>query len=86
MTCHVVLFPPYDLDRLISQEGTMELAVGPRKKYDARFPNKAHAPYINDFCGERFHWTVGNEFFRRIFSTKVYGSLAVLHKDLDGWL
>lgn len=46
---------------------------------------KVHAPYTNGFC-ERFHRTVGDEFFKVAFRTKVYGSLAELQQDLDAWL
>lgn len=46
---------------------------------------KASSPQTNGIC-ERFHKTLGNEFYAAAFRKKVYGSLAELQQDLDEWL
>ena len=46
---------------------------------------KASSPQTNGIC-ERFHKTLGNEFYAVAFRKKVYTSLAELQNDLDEWL
>jgi len=46
---------------------------------------KASSPQTNGIC-ERFHKTLGHEFYAAAFRKKVYGSLAELQQDLDEWL
>jgi transposase InsO family protein len=46
---------------------------------------KARNPQTNGIV-ERFHKTVLNEFYRVAFRKRIYGSLAELQADLDGWI
>ncbi len=46
---------------------------------------KAHSPQQNGIC-ERFHKTIGQEFYNVAFRTKIYHSIEGLQKDLDEWL
>lgn len=46
---------------------------------------KAYSPQQNGIC-ERFHKTIGQEFYNVAFRTKVYSSIEELQKDLDEWL
>lgn len=46
---------------------------------------KASSPQTNGIC-ERFHKTLGHEFYAVAFRKKVYTSLAELQNDLDEWL
>jgi transposase InsO family protein len=46
---------------------------------------KAKNPQTNGIV-ERFHKTVLNEFYRVVFRKRIYGSLAELQADLDGWM
>ena len=43
------------------------------------------SPYTNGFA-ERFHRTVKDEFFSKVFREKVYSSVEQLQQDLDGFL
>ena len=46
---------------------------------------KTKNPQTNGIV-ERFHKTVLNEFYRVAFRKRIYGSLAELQADLDGWI
>ena len=46
---------------------------------------KARNPQTNGIV-ERFHKTVLNEFYRVAFRKRIYGTLAELQADLDGWI
>jgi transposase InsO family protein len=46
---------------------------------------KAHHPQTNGIC-ERFHKTIGDEFYKVTFRKKIYLTLDELQKDLDDWL
>ena len=46
---------------------------------------KTKSPQTNGIV-ERFHKTVLNEFYRVAFRKRIYGSLAELQADLDGWI
>ena len=46
---------------------------------------KAYSPQQNGIC-ERFHKTIGQEFYNVAFRTKVYNSIEELQTDLDKWL
>ena len=46
---------------------------------------RAYSPQTNGIC-ERFHKTVGNEFYAVAFRRKVYTTLQELQEDLDLWL
>lgn len=46
---------------------------------------RVRRPQTNGFV-ERFHRTVLDEFFRKVFRTTLYESVAALQADLDAWL
>ena len=46
---------------------------------------KAYSPQTNGIC-ERFHKTIGNEFYAVTFRKKVYRSLDELQADADAWV
>jgi transposase InsO family protein len=46
---------------------------------------KPASPYANGFV-ERFHRTLNDEFFAKAFREKIYSTLEVLQKELDGFL
>jgi len=46
---------------------------------------KAKSPQTNGIC-ERFHKTIGDEFFAVAFRKKVYKSIQELQEDLDKWM
>jgi transposase InsO family protein len=46
---------------------------------------KAYSPQTNGIC-ERFHKTIGEEFYQIAFRKKVYITLDELQKDLDDWI
>lgn len=46
---------------------------------------QAYSPQQNGIC-ERFHKTIGQEFYNVAFRTKIYNSIEELQKDLDNWL
>jgi hypothetical protein len=46
---------------------------------------KAYSPQANGIC-ERFHKTIGNEFYAVTFRKKVYRSLEELQVDADAWV
>jgi transposase InsO family protein len=46
---------------------------------------KTKSPQTNGIV-ERFHKTVLNEFYRVAFRKRIYGSIAELQADLDGWI
>lgn len=46
---------------------------------------KARSPQTNGIC-ERFHQTLGNEFYATAFRRKVYRSLEELQADADAWV
>lgn len=46
---------------------------------------KAFSPQTNGIC-ERFHKTIGNEFYSIVFRKKIYRTLEDLQDDLDAWL
>lgn len=46
---------------------------------------QAYSPQQNGIC-ERFHKTLGQEFYNVAFRTKIYNSIEELQKDLDNWL
>jgi len=46
---------------------------------------KSYSPQQNGIC-ERFHRTIGQEFYNVAFRTKVYSSIDELQQDLDEWL
>jgi transposase InsO family protein len=46
---------------------------------------KAYSPQTNGIC-ERFHKTLGDEFYAVAFRKKIYTTLAQLQADLDEWL
>src|ERR687893_367675 len=46
---------------------------------------KAKNPQTNGIV-ERFHKTVPDEFYRVAFRKRIYGSIAELQADLDGWI
>lgn len=46
---------------------------------------KAYSPQTNGIC-ERFHKTIGEEFYQIAFRKKVYKTLDELQKDLDDWV
>ncbi len=46
---------------------------------------KAHSPQTNGIC-ERFHKTIGDEFYAVAFRKKVYTTIEQLQTDLDEWL
>ncbi|MER3422491.1 MAG: hypothetical protein C4293_03935, partial [Nitrospiraceae bacterium] len=46
---------------------------------------KPHRPHTNGRC-ERLHKPLLKEGYRVTFRTQIYGSLADLQADLDGWL
>lgn len=46
---------------------------------------KAYSPQTNGFV-ERFHKTIGEEFYQLAFRKKVYTSLEQLQTDVDEWL
>lgn len=46
---------------------------------------KAYSPQTNGFV-ERFHKTMGEEFYQLAFRKKVYTSLEQLQADVDEWL
>jgi transposase InsO family protein len=50
-----------------------------------RTTTKVRRPQTNGFV-ERFNRTVLDEFFRETFGRKLYESVEVLQRDLDGWL
>ena len=46
---------------------------------------QAYSPQQNGIC-ERFHKTIGQEFYNVAFRTKIYKSIEELQMDLDKWL
>lgn len=46
---------------------------------------KAYSPQTNGIC-ERFHKTIGDEFYAVAFRKKIYNTLDQLQADLDEWL
>jgi len=46
---------------------------------------KARSPKTNGIC-ERFHKTIGDEFYKVAFRKKVYSTLDELQKDVDEWV
>jgi len=46
---------------------------------------KAYSPQTNGIC-ERFHKTIGNEFYAVAFRTKIYRTLDELQADADVWV
>ena len=46
---------------------------------------KARSPKTNGIC-ERFHKTIGDEFYKVAFRRKVYQTLEELQKDVDEWI
>jgi transposase InsO family protein len=46
---------------------------------------KARSPKTNGIC-ERFHKTIGDEFYKVAFRKKVYSTLDQLQKDVDEWV
>ena len=43
------------------------------------------SPQTNGFC-ERFHKTIGEEFYQVTFRNNFYADMETLQKDLDEWL
>ena len=81
------------IDRIMTDRGTEFCGVIEHHPYELYLAvegiehtkTKAYSPQTNGIC-ERFHKTIGNEFYAVAFRRKMYATLQALQDDLDLWL